>query len=222
MGATKIDPLDAWTGPRRFDDYEVVRPLTSSSTDAASTTATTAATTTASTQAATSAAASTQAAQPSLRVIPIAAASSFDPNGDGSENEDQTGNAIDGDPTTLWQTESYNGVTDLAGMKGGVGLVLDLGTVESIRQVQIATPTPGWKVALYTSTAQESPTALDAWTPAAGARVTQATNRIRVAAGTKARYILLWITTLVPTGDGSTDAAGISEARVLGDAPSTP
>src|SRR5262249_44607509 len=42
------------------------------------------------------------------RALPIVAARDFDPApGDGSEHPDETRFAIDGDPRTTWQTESY-------------------------------------------------------------------------------------------------------------------
>ena len=51
---------------------------------------------------------------------------SFDPDGDdGTENDDQAGLAIDGNPATAWQTVCY--CDRYLGGKRGVGLVADLG-----------------------------------------------------------------------------------------------
>jgi serine/threonine-protein kinase len=49
---------------------------------------------------------------------------SFDPRGDGEENDDTLGRALDGDPDTAWVTECYQ--NRYFGAKQGVGVVLEL------------------------------------------------------------------------------------------------
>ncbi len=162
--------------------------------------------------------AASTAAEPSLRPLPPATATSFDPNGtDGSENEDEALYAIDGDPTTTWSTETYSGLTDLTGFKGGVGLSLDFGSVVQARRVEIATPRAGWTVSVYASVDEEAPTSLDGWRALVPTRTTTGTTRLALPRGTEARHLLLWVTQLVPTADDANLAqASIAEIKVLG------
>ena len=58
----------------------------------------------------------------------------FDPEGDGKESEDRLQNAIDGNRTTAWDTETYR--NGLAGVgKKGVGLYVDAGSPIAARQL---------------------------------------------------------------------------------------
>jgi len=54
------------------------------------------------------------------------AASDYDPEGDGEESPGQARNAIDGNKTTNWDTETYSGGFAGSHKKGG-GLYLDVG-----------------------------------------------------------------------------------------------
>ena len=53
--------------------------------------------------------------------------------------------ALDGDPTTAWETERYDS-PDLGNMKKGVGLYLDAGRPIVARGMRIVTPKEGWDV----------------------------------------------------------------------------
>ena len=55
--------------------------------------------------------------------VTIAAAGSFDPDGDGSEHEEEVPHLFDGDPSTTWTTSRYGGPR-FGGLKPGVGFVL--------------------------------------------------------------------------------------------------
>ena len=52
----------------------------------------------------------------------IAAASTYDPYGEGGENDGSVGLVIDGDPSTTWRTERYRDPIEL--LKPGVGLTV--------------------------------------------------------------------------------------------------
>jgi hypothetical protein len=126
-------------------------------------------------------------------VIPIKNARDFDPPpGNGSENPNQVQNAYDGNVTSTWPTFDY-ATADVGGKKG-VGLVFDLGHVVSIAKIQLQTSLPGWRAEIRvadqegsTATAYPRITSL-----VAGSGVTT----VMLPTGTKARYVLLWITTL--------------------------
>lgn len=62
----------------------------------------------------------------------------FDPLGNPpEENPDQVPNTVDGDPGTTWRTMTYNDQLAPDGYKAGVGLLLDLGEVREVGQLQV-------------------------------------------------------------------------------------
>ena len=64
----------------------------------------------------------------------------FDPPpGDGAENDDQVPLAYDGSTATAWQTERYSSAA-FGGLKTGVGLLVDLGSVRHVSTVQLDLP----------------------------------------------------------------------------------
>ena len=138
-------------------------------------------------------AAPTQSVAAAGTVIPIKNARDFDPPpGNGTENPAQVQNSYDGDAASTWSTFDY-ATADVGGKKG-VGLVFDLGRVSTIARIQLQTSLPGWRAEIRVAD-QEGTTARDyrrITTLLAGSGVTTVT----LAAGTKARYVLLWITTL--------------------------
>ncbi len=69
-----------------------------------------------------------------VRWLKLAGVKDFDPFGDPpEENPDQAGNAIDGKQATAWTTLTYRGRPTLGGLKPGVGLVVDLGSIQNDR-----------------------------------------------------------------------------------------
>lgn len=162
---------------------------------------------------------STSVTPTSLRPIPIRGATSFDPYpGSGDENPNLVPLAIDGDPSTAWETLNYFNNPALGGLKGGVGLVLDLGSVRDIGRVTV--------------TLQGSPTSLQlrAAPPSDQTAPMQSANQYRRLgtvrrAGTKAvfalkqpvatRYVLIWLTSLPPDGP-NTYRGRVAEVKVFG------
>ncbi|MEA2901597.1 MAG: eukaryotic-like serine/threonine-protein kinase [Actinomycetota bacterium] len=55
--------------------------------------------------------------------VAVQSVTSFDPDGDGEEHEDEVGNLVDGNPSTTWRSSQYGGA-DFAGLKPGLGFVL--------------------------------------------------------------------------------------------------
>ncbi len=55
--------------------------------------------------------------------VAVRSVTSFDPDGDGEEHEDEVGNLVDGNPSTTWRSSQYGGA-DFAGLKPGLGFVL--------------------------------------------------------------------------------------------------
>jgi hypothetical protein len=129
------------------------------------------------------------------------AARDYDPLGDESEHADQTAFAIDGNPATVWTTESYS-TGDL--QKEGVGIVLDAAPGASFRQLRVRTPTPGFAADVYVASGDEAPAAVpDAgWKLAASVASVSSKQTIDLdTAGQRSRWVLLWITQLPPDED---------------------
>jgi hypothetical protein len=135
----------------------------------------------------------------------IRAVRAYDPYGDGSEDDSETSFAADGDVATYWHTENYfdGTLTD----KPGVGLLFDLGIDRDVSQVRVLTPVDGFR---YDIGIGDS--AAEARQAITGPYVAGRTDRVSVN-GT-GRYVLVWCTSVVPTGDGN--RAAISEVEVAG------
>jgi hypothetical protein len=140
------------------------------------------------------------------------AATGFDPEGDGQENDDEAGLAVDRDRTTAWTTDLYHGNSHLGGLKSGVGLLLDLGKPTSVQVAELALTTPGADVEIRAG--DQAPST------AAGlpliARRDGAPQRTKFAfdAPQRARYWLIWFTNLPPDSGGF--RVGVAEVALLG------
>lgn len=152
-----------------------------------------------------------------LVAIKVVGAEDFDPApGNGSENPNQTKLAIDGRPGTAWRTVAYNS-TSFGGLKPGVGLILDLGGPETVRQVKLRLPDEGANIEIRTAvdTATQAPDSLGAYAIAATVAGTAKEETLRFATPASTRFVLIWITAL-PPGSGPTYRGGISEVTVSG------
>jgi hypothetical protein len=141
--------------------------------------------------------------------VPIASADVFDPLGDGQpENNKDVPRAYDGDPSTAWSTLEYRGSPKFGNLKDGVGIVLDLGSSKSLSGVTITTTTPGASVEVRT--ADQPADKLDGFKAAADGKL-DATTDMTFTKPVKARFVLVWITALVPSGNGfSADLAEVA------------
>ena len=136
--------------------------------------------------------------------LPGEAADDYDPQGDESESPEATQYAIDGNPTTNWDTESYESDFQSLG-KDGVGLYVDAGSAIAARRMDLITPTPGFTASVYA--AAEVPGDISGWEKVSSDTQISETERIPVDTGShKLRYYLLWVTDL-----GEAEKAEISE-----------
>ena len=137
--------------------------------------------------------------------VPIRPASVgvIDPFGDGYELSSNAGLADDGDLQTAWRSENY---FDGELGKPGFGLLLDLGARHEVLGVRLWTPHPGFRFRLA---AGDDP---DALIDEAGGEVTS-TSLSRVPLRGAGRYVLVWITSVVPVDDGI--RAEVAEVRVV-------
>jgi putative peptidoglycan lipid II flippase len=118
----------------------------------------------------------------------------IDPEGtDGDENSAQAPLAVDGSLDTAWRTSEYFGSPDFAGLKDGVGLVLDLGAQHELTSVEVTVPGPT-SLAVYTSsTLERRPRSPVGMRLVATQR--DAEGRVRLALGEQvlSRYVVVWI-----------------------------
>ena len=127
----------------------------------------------------------------------------IDPFGDGYELSSNAELADDGNLQTAWRSENYY---DGELGKPGFGLLLDLGARHDVLGVRLWTPHPGFRFRLAVG---DDP---DALIDEAGSEVTS-TSLSRVPLRGAGRYVLVWITSVVPVDDGI--RAEVAEVRVV-------
>jgi hypothetical protein len=151
-------------------------------------------------------AAAPPAAGAALKVV---SASVFDPGGDGSpDNPGQVPLAYDGNPATAWKTVDYRGSAQFGNLKKGEGILFDLGSEQKIASVTVTSIVPGATVEVRTGSDPKG--ALDSFTTDATGTVQGATD-LRFSKTASGRYVLVWITGLVPNnGTFSADLAEVA------------
>jgi tRNA A-37 threonylcarbamoyl transferase component Bud32 len=114
---------------------------------------------------------------------------SFDPDGNGEENEDLARAALaDGDPTTNWQTVCYLRSTMT---KSGVGLVVSL-SASSIGQLSFEAGNPPFQIEVFGSDAEQYPSTFAGWgAPLANKIVADEAGRFDVATPVPVRHLLI-------------------------------
>jgi hypothetical protein len=122
--------------------------------------------------------------------------------------------AFDGDPNTSFPVTVAAGSTQI-----GAGLAVALPKLEGVREIDLTTKTPGFKIEIYaTDEADVPPDVLDTrWAhlkDVTGVGTdTDGKEIVNLGAGTtKYRHVLLWFT--APPADGST--VRVSELKILG------
>jgi hypothetical protein len=124
------------------------------------------------------------------RTIPLTAVlSSFDPSG-GSGFRQQS--------ATVWRTQTYRS-EQFGNLKPGVGLVLDLGTAQSLTAITLDAGTG--PLTLELRAADTAATNLAGY-PLIGAPRTSSGATTLPAGGGPHRYWMIWVTRLGPQGDG--------------------
>ena len=140
-------------------------------------------------------------------------ADDFDPQGSAprEENPESVPNVVDGDPATTWSTSTYRQNFGPAGLKSGVGLVVDLGATKGVRQVVVGTGDGETSLAAYVTS--DAPTGIAGLTPV-GTASGSGDLTITLDEAVSGRYVTVWITILPQVDDGF--RATISEVQVLG------
>jgi serine/threonine-protein kinase len=141
--------------------------------------------------------------------IQILSTQDFDPppGGDNTEHtaEANAGNAIDGDPDTVWPTETYEvsaNIQDAAG-KPGVGLILETKEPVQAHQLKVQSTDSGWDFDVYAASGDAPPTSLDGWGEPIGGASNAATDQtVSLNGAGPANFYLLWITKLASGPEG--------------------
>ncbi|MEV5000445.1 protein kinase family protein [Nocardioides sp. LML1-1-1.1] len=142
-------------------------------------------------------------------------ATDFDPLGEDGENPDSVGNLTDGDAGTTWRTATYKDqLGPPPGLKTGVGVVLDLGSVRQVSAVDVRVGEGRTTLSVYAATTPptEAPTGAPMATESGSGVVSL------VPAGKQpvtARYLVVWLTSL-PEVEGAQFRGEIAEVVVRG------
>ncbi len=144
---------------------------------------------------------------PVPRVLSIASVRTADPFGDGHENDSGAELAVDGDPSTAWRSENY---FDGQLHKPGMALVFDLGTARTVTGFRLSTPYPGFGFRVLVGDDPEAMTRR----PRGPSYTADGDQPVTFVQPERGRYVLLWITSVVPVSDGN--RAEVSEFGVLG------
>ncbi|WP_159081478.1 protein kinase family protein [Nocardioides sediminis] len=125
----------------------------------------------------------------------------FDPQGtDGQvENSELVPLALDGNAATSWYTSSYDQQLGPAGLKTGVGLVLDLGRTRGVRKVEVATL--GGPTSLSIFVTGQAPAGVAELTPV-GTATGNGTLTVDLDEAVSGRFVTVWLTAL-PQLDGT-------------------
>ena len=141
--------------------------------------------------------------EPTTEVVTPVSVATFDPFGDGSENDSTAPYAVDGDPSTAWRSENY---FDGSLHKQGVGLVFDLGERRAVTAFRLTAPNAGY--VFHTAVGDDPESLLGG---VGSPNVAESDTRGELAG--EGRYVLVWITTVVPAEDGI--RAEIAEFRAV-------
>ncbi len=136
----------------------------------------------------------TTAPKPPRRIALVVVGPYDPPPGDGTENDDQVANAVDGDAATFWSTEHYTH----GFFKPGVGVVLDAGRKRPIARVLVTTDEPGSRAEIQLADSPTGP-----YRVASADRPLQGTTAFALKRAASGRYVLVWLTALpTATGEG--------------------
>jgi putative peptidoglycan lipid II flippase len=132
----------------------------------------------------------------------------FSPEG-GADAPDQAGLAIDGNPSTVWPTDTYSDAVPFPTFKNGVGLVLQLPQPATLSSVDINVSSTGTEVQIR-SAQTSTPSSLDDTTELTPPTpLKPGSNTINIDNASPTSNVLVWISTL-GTVDGES-RADISE-----------
>lgn len=144
-----------------------------------------------------------------LEVLQPAGADGFDPQGDGDEHGDKAELAIDGDPSTQWNTQGYTSA-ELGNLKDGVGLLVDMGDTVEIAEADLHLGDGGASYELLVGDEAD----LGALTSVHSDTGASGETTVSLDEPAEGRYVVVWFTEL--TSDGSKYRATINDLELRG------
>ncbi|MFI6723016.1 protein kinase family protein [Streptomyces sp. R-74717] len=158
--------------------------------------------------------------RPAAKPLRIAEATEFMPSGTGISEKDVP-KAIDGSPDSAWVTKRYLGYANFGNIpnrRDGSGIVVDLGSVQSVTGIKIAMYRSGQKAEVLA--ADENASALSSLSdfPKRLTKLATAGSNLNeeFTEPVRTRYILVHVTELPSDGTADGYRGGISEISVLG------
>jgi len=161
-------------------------------------------------------------------VLPIQSARSYDPLGDddgdgqpdgaeGRERNPRAERAIDSDGATAWLTRRYDSPN--VGRKGGVGLIVDLGSPKELATVEVGLV--GFGTDLDIRVADQILDDPDLWTEFASVKDAGPEITLRSPRKVTGQYVLIWLTGLpiIPETSGTDEPryqGGIRQVTITG------
>ncbi|MGD9622105.1 MAG: murein biosynthesis integral membrane protein MurJ [Mycolicibacterium sp.] len=143
-------------------------------------------------------------------VIKPVRATVFSPDG-GADAPSLAGLAIDGDPATVWPTDTYSDQNPFPGFKNGVGLMLELPRPAVIGSVTINVNSTGTAVQIRSSSTATPPSLEDTTALTQPTKLKPGTNTIQVEGAAPTSNVLVWISTLGSVnGESRTDVSEIT------------
>ena len=134
--------------------------------------------------------------------VRLSGVTSYDPEGDNkAEHSEDAPLAADGDASTYWTTETYDGGLN----KSGVGVVLDAGGSKTLTRMVVDTDTPGFTARIRAGSSSTGPFSF-----VSGPRTVAGSTAFRLH-GPRRRYYVVWITDL-----GRNDAAHVTDVTARG------
>jgi eukaryotic-like serine/threonine-protein kinase len=141
--------------------------------------------------------------------VAITGAASFDPDGDGSEHEDEVSHLFDGNPATTWSTSRYGG-PGFGGLKPGVGFVVELDGSHRLGELKVEGASKGWSAEVAVSDSVHNDRA--GWGAAVDSKSGIDGSTTFDLHGADGSYVLVWIT---DQGAGNASVS-VGEVRVTG------
>jgi serine/threonine-protein kinase len=142
---------------------------------------------------------------------------SYDPTGDGGDGNEHpadTANVLDGDPSTVWRTDTYRGSPEFNGSKPGVGLILTAPAAVAATALHLQAGIGSWTGRVYTAPGTSPPASIAGWTPVSEPFTARTVAMDVPLKSAESRLYLIWITKLAPTETGSGFAASIIDAEL--------
>lgn len=152
----------------------------------------------------------TEASDGAGSVIKPVRATVFSPGGE-ADAPKLAGLAIDGDPTTVWPTDTYSDATPFPNFKNGLGLMLQLAKPATLGSVTINVNSTGTVVQIRSSPTA-TPSSLDDTTVlTSDTPLKPGSNTIQVDDAPPTSNVLVWISTLGSVdGESRTDVSEIT------------